>query len=90
MHLGEQNEKHAMKGPLKPSFMLAVDLVGLILECFPWSVGCESSALGEGVVWHAQVTDRYVFFFYAYQHFTHQLFFCIKAEKLLTFLWLGN
>lgn len=90
MRLGEQDEKHAMKGPLKPCFMLAVDLLGLILERFPPSMGCESSALGEGVGWHTQVTHRYVFFFCTYQHFTHQLLFCIKAEPPPTRWWLGN
>lgn len=90
MRLGEQDEKCAMKGLLKPRFVFAVDLVGLILEHFPRSEGCESSAMGEGVGCHAQVTHRYVFFFCAYQHFTHQLLFCIKAENPLTCLWLGN
>lgn len=68
MHLGHQDEKHAMKGLLKLFFMLAVDLVGLILECFPWSVGCESRAPGEGFGWHAQAAPRYVFFFLSEFH----------------------
>lgn len=63
MHLGCQNEKHTMKRLLKLFFMLAVDLVGLILECFPPSASCESHTPGEGVGCHAQVALRYVFFF---------------------------
>lgn len=57
-----------------------MDFVGLILQLFPGRAGCESSAQGEGVGWHAQVAHRYVFSFCAYQHFTHQLLFCSKAE----------
>lgn len=68
MHLGHQDEKHTVKGWLKLFFLLAVDLVGLILECFPLSVGCESRAQGEGVGWHAQVALRYVFFFLSEFH----------------------
>lgn len=83
MHLGHQDEKQAMKGWLKVFSMLAVDLVEFILECFPLSVGCESRARGEGVGWHAQVALRYVFFFCAYQYFTHQLLFCKKAKNPL-------
>lgn len=90
MHLGGQDEKHAMKGPLKPCFIIGVDLVGLIPEHFPPSMSCESSALGEGMGWQAQVAHRYVFVFCAYQHSTYQLLFCIKAEKPLARLWLGN
>lgn len=57
-----------------------MDFVGLILQLFPGRAGCESSAQGEGVGWHAQVAHRYMFSFCAYQHFTHQLLFCSKAE----------
>lgn len=84
MHLGHQDEKHTMKGQLKLFFMLALDLVGLILECFPLNVGSVSRTPGEGVGWHAQVALRYVFSFCAYQNFTHQLLFCKKAKNPLT------
>lgn len=47
----------------------------------PMKPGCESSALGKGVEWNAQVAHRYVFCFCAYQHFTHQVLFCLRAEK---------
>lgn len=47
----------------------------------PIEPGCESSALGEGVEWNAQVAHRYVFCFCAYQQFTHQVLFCPRAEK---------
>jgi len=88
--LGRAGQETCRERTPEPCFTPAVDLVGLILECFPPSVGRESSAQGEGVGWHAQVTLRYVFFFCAYQHFTHQPLFCMKAENPPTRLWLGN
>lgn len=76
MHLGHQDEKHTMKGLLKLFFMLAVDLAGLILECFPLSVGCESRAPGKALGGTLSGTQVCVFLLIRISHIS-----CSSAKR---------